>query len=173
MSSPVVTTSAGIRDRLHHALERGYREHTPTCLLVVDLDGFKAINANYSHPVGDRALTVFAQRLQAGPRASATATRLGDAEFGILCENTDRPEAEILAARLAAAVREPLTLDGTKLGSSIGQRRALRHRPEDAYGRVVREADDVMYAVKRRRAEPPVAPMLPSSRCRRCGFAGR
>ena len=32
------------QDRLWHALERGHRENTPTCVLIIDLDGFKAIN---------------------------------------------------------------------------------------------------------------------------------
>src|SRR3954465_7422132 len=32
------------QDRLWHALERGRRENTPTCVLIADLDGFKAIN---------------------------------------------------------------------------------------------------------------------------------
>ena len=141
------------RDRFHHALDRGYREHTPTCLLIVDLDGFKAVNDRLGHPVGDRVLVAFAQRLQAGLRASDTAARLGGDEFSVLCENTDRPEAEILAARLCAAIGAPLVLDGAelRLGASIG----IGVVPggtesEDAYERVIREADDAMYAIKRR-----------------------
>jgi diguanylate cyclase (GGDEF)-like protein len=142
------------RDRFRHALERGCREHTPTCLLIVDLDGFKAVNDRLGHPVGDRVLVAFAERLLAGLRASDTAARLGGDEFGVLCENTDRPEAEVLAARLRAAIGIPLVLDGTelRLGASIG----IGFVPGGtdsghAYERVVREADDAMYAMKRRR----------------------
>src|SRR5688500_8523366 len=41
------------QDRLWHALERGHRERTPTCVLIMDLDGFKAINDELGHPMGD------------------------------------------------------------------------------------------------------------------------
>jgi diguanylate cyclase (GGDEF)-like protein/PAS domain S-box-containing protein len=141
------------RDRFRHALERGFREHTPTCLLIVDLDGFKEVNDTLGHPAGDRVLVAFAERVQAGLRASDTAARLGGDEFGVLCEDTDRPEAEVLAGRLRAAIGAPLVLDGAelRLGASIGIGVVPGGTaPEDAYERVVREADDAMYAVKRR-----------------------
>jgi diguanylate cyclase (GGDEF)-like protein/PAS domain S-box-containing protein len=142
------------RDRFRHALDRGFREHTPTCLLIVDLDGFKAVNDSLGHPAGDRVLLAFAERLQAGLRASDTAARLGGDEFGVLCENTDRPEAEVLARRLRAAIGAPQVLDSTelRLGASIGIGVVPGGTaPEDAYERVIREADDAMYAIKRRR----------------------
>src|SRR3954453_3251752 len=44
------------QDRLWHALERGRRENTPTCVLIADLDGFKAINDELGHPMGDLVL---------------------------------------------------------------------------------------------------------------------
>ena len=61
------------RDRLRHALERGHREHTPTCVLVLDLDGFKAVNDRYGHPTGDAVLVAVAERLTGVLRASDTA----------------------------------------------------------------------------------------------------
>src|SRR3712207_5344560 len=65
------------QDRLRHALDRGHRESTPTCVLVIDLDGFKAINDELGHPMGDRVLVAFADRLRSVLRASDTAARLG------------------------------------------------------------------------------------------------
>jgi diguanylate cyclase (GGDEF)-like protein/PAS domain S-box-containing protein len=142
------------RDRLLHALERGRREHTPTCVLVIDLDGFKAINDQHGHAVGDTVLVSFADRLSSVLRASDTAARLGGDEFSIVCENTDPAEAAVLAERLRATVREPLALDGTtvQIGLSIGIGQASGGTdPEDELERVVREADDAMYADKAER----------------------
>ena len=143
------------RDRLLHALERGRREHTATCVLVVDLDGFKGINDRHGHPMGDLALVTFAERLTSVLRASDTAARLGGDEFGIVCENTDRPDAEVLADRLRAAAREPLRLDDVAiaLGMSIGIGSVppgAEADPEEVFERVVRAADDAMYADKAR-----------------------
>ena len=138
-------------DRLRHALERGHRERTPTCVLIIDLDGFKAINDELGHPMGDMVLVAFAERLTSVLRASDTAARLGGDEFSIVCENTERSEADVLAERLRRTVTEPLVLGGTTvaLGMSIGIGSASGGAdPEEAYERVIREADDAMYADK-------------------------
>ena len=148
------------KDRLWHALERGRRENTPTCVLITDLDGFKAINDELGHPMGDLVLVTFAERLRSVLRASDTAARLGGDEFSIVCENTEPADAEVLADRLRVAVTEPLSLSGTavSVGISIGIGSAPGgNEPGDVYERVVREADDAMYADKlrrRRRARP-------------------
>jgi diguanylate cyclase (GGDEF)-like protein/PAS domain S-box-containing protein len=142
------------QDRLWHALERGRRENTPTCVLITDLDGFKAINDELGHPMGDLVLVTFAERLRSVLRASDTAARLGGDEFSIVCENTEPADAEVLADRLRASVTEPLPLSGTtvSIGLSIGIGAAAGGlEPGDVYDRVVREADDAMYADKRPR----------------------
>ena len=141
-------------DRLRHALERGHRENTPTCVLVIDLDGFKAINDELGHPMGDRVLVAFADRLRSVLRASDTAARLGGDEFSIVCENTEQADAAALADRLRTTVTEPLELDGARVpvGISIGMGTAAGgEAPEDVYERLVRAADDDMYADKARR----------------------
>jgi diguanylate cyclase (GGDEF)-like protein/PAS domain S-box-containing protein len=142
------------QDRLWHALERGRREDTPTCVLITDLDGFKAINDELGHPMGDLVLVTFAERLRSVLRASDTAARLGGDEFSIVCENTDPADAQVLADRLRASVTEPLSLSGTtvSIGLSIGIGSVAGGlEPGDVYEHVVREADDAMYADKARR----------------------
>ena len=141
------------QDRLWHALNRGKRERTPTCVLIVDLDDFKAINDELGHPTGDRVLVAFADRLRSVLRASDTAARLGGDEFSIVCENTEPGDAAVLADRLRGAVAEPLEIGGApvRLGISIGVGSAAGGAdPEEAYERVVREADDAMYGDKAR-----------------------
>ena len=149
------------QDRLRHALDRGHRENTPTCVLIIDLDGFKAINDELGHPMGDAVLVSFADRLRAVLRVSDTAARLGGDEFSIVCENTEPADADVLAERLRRSVTEPMSLRGhaVPVGISIGVGSAPGgEEPEDLYERVVREADDAMYADKARRrrdTEPP------------------
>jgi diguanylate cyclase (GGDEF)-like protein/PAS domain S-box-containing protein len=142
------------QDRLWHALERGRRENTPTCVLIMDLDGFKVINDELGHPMGDLVLVTFAERLRAVLRASDTAARLGGDEFSIVCENTEPADADVLAERLRASVTEPLLLSGqtVSVGLSIGIGSVTGgDHPGDVYERVVREADDAMYADKAQR----------------------
>jgi diguanylate cyclase (GGDEF)-like protein/PAS domain S-box-containing protein len=139
-------------DRLRHALERGHRERTPTCLLGIDLDGFKQINDEHGHPVGDQVLIAFAERLTSVLRASDTAARVGGDEFSIVCENSEREDAEALADRLRHTVTDPLRLSGGEtipLSMSIGISTVSGGTdPERAFDLLVREADDAMYADK-------------------------
>src|SRR3954453_1580076 len=144
------------QDRLWHALERGRREDTPTCVLIADLDGFKAINDELGHPMGDLVLVTFAERLRSVLRASDTAARLGGDEFSIVCENTEPADADVLAERLRASITQPLSLGGTtvSVGLSVGIGSvAGGDDPADVYEGVVREADDAMYADKSHRRQ--------------------
>jgi diguanylate cyclase (GGDEF)-like protein len=103
--------------------------------------------------MGDLVLIAFAERLRSVLRASDTAARLGGDEFSIVCENSEPTDAEALADRLRAAVTEPLFLSGTtvSVGISIGIGSAPGgEEPGEVYERVVREADDAMYADKAR-----------------------
>ncbi len=142
------------RDRLRHALDRGHREHTPTCVLVLDLDGFKAVNDEHGHPTGDAVLVAVAERLTGVLRASDTAARLGGDEFAVVCENTERADAERLAARLREVLPCTLTPAGTtvQVGLSIGIGSIDGGTdPEYAQDALVREADAAMYVDKARR----------------------
>jgi diguanylate cyclase (GGDEF)-like protein/PAS domain S-box-containing protein len=139
------------QDRLWHALERGHRERTPTCVLIIDLDGFKKINDELGHPMGDLVLVSFAERLRSVLRASDTAARLGGDEFSIVCENTENADAEVLAGRLRRTITEPLELGGESipLGISIGIGCVPGGEdPGQVYERVIRAADDAMYSDK-------------------------
>ena len=139
-------------DRLQHALERGLREHTPTSVLIIDLDGFKTINDTLGHHTGDLVLVAFAERLQTVLRASDTAARLGGDEFGVVCEHTNRAHAELLVERLRNALHNPLIVEETTIFLTMSIGIGLVEGgtdPAHAHQQVVREADDAMYATKR------------------------
>ncbi len=97
-------------DRLDHALERSRRAATPTCLLYLDLNGFKTVNDTYGHAAGDAVLYELAHRITGIVRSSDTAARLGGDEFAVLCEDTTHEQAVLLAARLRSAARRPFDI---------------------------------------------------------------
>jgi diguanylate cyclase (GGDEF)-like protein len=101
--------------------------------------------------MGDLVLVAFAERLGSVLRASDTAARLGGDEFAIVCEDTAFADAEVLASRLRTAVTAPLLIGETPvpLGVSIGIGCVPGgDEPGTLYERVVRAADDAMYADK-------------------------
>jgi diguanylate cyclase (GGDEF)-like protein len=138
------------QDRLRHALDLGHREDTPTCVLIIDLDGFKAINDAAGHAVGDEVLIEVARRLREAVRPEDLVARLGGDEFVVLCEDSGTD----LVDRVHAALRAPVaTTAGPRvMSASIGTgQAALGEDP----GVVLARADAAMYDSKaRRRGEP-------------------
>ena len=120
-------------------------------LLLLDLDGFKAINDAHGHAAGDACLAMVAERLAAAFAEALVAARLGGDEFAVLLPV---PERRLAAARrIADAVRTlslPVEWDGRLLrfGVSGGLAFADARRLADP-DRWLREADGALYAAKR------------------------
>jgi diguanylate cyclase (GGDEF)-like protein len=79
-------------------------------LLVLDLDGFKAVNDAYGHSVGDELLVAIGERIRANVSADDVIARLGGDEFAVLLERCTPGEAILVAKRLIESVARPLDL---------------------------------------------------------------
>ena len=140
-----------LRERLEHALSMRAAGTTPIGLLLLDLDGFKAVNDSAGHQAGDTLLIEIAARLTAAVRQGDTVARLGGDEFAILLEDRgegDLTEAgQLVAERILAAVRRPVFAGGRELavGGSLG---LVVARAESCVEDLMREADTALYASK-------------------------
>jgi len=128
---------------------RARRSRTFLGIVVIDLDGFKAINDRDGHGVGDLVLAEFAARLRRVVRGTDLAVRLGGDEFLVLLENL--PDSLGLARAVA---RLRISIDG-KL--SIGERRidlgfsmggAMQPDDGSTLDALLEAADRRMYAEK-------------------------
>ena len=115
----------GLEDYLERQLAMG--GGSSLALLYIDLDRFKLVNDVYGHPVGDRVLQIFAQRVLKLVRPSDAVVRLGGDEFAILLaavpqSNNAQTVAEkvIAAARLAFSVDEQQLFIGASVGLAFG-----------------------------------------------------
>ncbi|WP_295955618.1 diguanylate cyclase [Rhodoferax sp.] len=139
-----------LQDRFQGATERAQRSGACCGLLMLDLDGFKAINDRYGHAAGDTVLVEVARRLVAAMRVSDTVARLGGDEFVVLIESVQGAREVLQMCRmLLSTLREPVHLDsGTTLsvGASIG----LAMYPDDGLDlpHLLHAADQAMYACK-------------------------
>jgi diguanylate cyclase (GGDEF)-like protein/PAS domain S-box-containing protein len=102
----------------------GSRQDEPRVgVLYVDLDGFKGVNDQYGHRVGDQVLTIAAHRINAALRPGDSVARLGGDEFAVVCRNcVDDGDVVTIAGRLVAALQEPFALEGATvtISASIG-----------------------------------------------------
>jgi diguanylate cyclase (GGDEF)-like protein len=122
--------------------------------LLLDLDrGLKEVNDTLGHAVGDRLLRLVAHRLTHSIRPGDLVARLGGDEFAVLLPAVkEASAAREVAARLRAAVAEPIRLEGMSfvIEVSIG----IAMFPEDATGveLLMQRADVAMYLAKQRRS---------------------
>ena len=91
-------------------------------LLFVDIDKFKSVNDTLGHDAGDRVIVEVATRLVACSRADDLVVRLGGDEFVVLCASPGLDEARAMAARIVAAIAEPIDLGDRSVSvtASIG-----------------------------------------------------
>lgn len=92
----------------------------PLALLVIDLDRFKAVNAEHGAAVGDALLCIVAQRLMREVRGGDLLARLGGDAFALLAKNA--AGAEALASRITDVLSRPYLVEGriVTMGASIG-----------------------------------------------------
>ena len=70
-----------VHDVMHREHARVERYGTPLSVIIMDLDRFKAINDRFGHPVGDRVLVTFSQRVRSSVRETDVVARWGGEEF--------------------------------------------------------------------------------------------
>ncbi|MGI8331124.1 putative bifunctional diguanylate cyclase/phosphodiesterase [Actinomadura scrupuli] len=150
----------GVQGRGHagrgHAV-RGRPASEPTDrrvgLFLLDLDRFKEVNDTLGHPTGDRLLQLVAHRLTHSVRPGDLVARLGGDEFAVLLPSVrDEQAAREVAARLRAALSEPVRLDGMTfdLEASVGIALHPDHAPD--FELLLQRADVAMYVAKESRS---------------------
>lgn len=132
-----------------------------TAVLFVDLDGFKGINDELGHRVGDEVLRTVNRRLVDVTRPGDVVGRLGGDEFVVVCADLDAASARSLADRADFALAAPLPVDGRDLvvRASIGV--ALTGTVATGPAEAIAAADAAMYRAKHdRRAGGAGLPVL-------------
>ncbi|MCF3140674.1 bifunctional diguanylate cyclase/phosphodiesterase [Paenarthrobacter sp. AR 02] len=115
----------------------------PPALLLLNLDGFKALKNSAGHAAADQILVTVAMRIRSAVRDNDVVTRLGGDEFAVLLPATPQSRATAVGNRILAALEPNIDLgnNSVRCGASMGLRIAeAHHSAED----LLQEADLAM-----------------------------
>ncbi|WP_447977028.1 GGDEF domain-containing response regulator [Candidatus Nitrospira bockiana] len=135
---------------LAHELKAAARYRSPLCLLLVDVDHFKAVNDRFGHPAGDALLRQVAQLLTDSLRSVDLVARYGGEEFGIILPRTSRAAAGALAQRILDRIaRQVFVIQGAtlRLTVSIGLA-AMSEAAPCVSAQLISWADKALYEAK-------------------------
>lgn len=133
--------------RIEQALADRRSSTRQVSVLLLDLDGFKAVNDSFGHSTGDELLTAVSLRLTACLRSGAVAARLGGDEFAVLLETSSRAEAIDVCERILRTLSAPIALGRAEvvITASIGVVHATKTQTSQD---LLRDADVAMYMAK-------------------------
>ena len=136
------------QQHLNSAAKRSDRLGSSFALAYIDLDGFKPINDQYGHTIGDNVLTKVAERLNATMRSCDFVARIGGDEFvAIIGEIKSNEDISPILERMLNSIKEPFMVNDIliEISCSIG----IAIYPKDGdLDKLIVNADTAMYKAK-------------------------
>lgn len=143
----VLTRSYFLEQAQQAAMSCAQRQQ-PCSLLMFDLDGFKQLNDNYGHDMGDRALKIAAQEVSKRLRSNDFVGRFGGDEFMVCCHNTNLDQAKETAERLRTVLTTTkVQANMASLHASFG---VVELAPQETIHKALQRADSALLEAKRR-----------------------
>jgi diguanylate cyclase (GGDEF)-like protein len=131
------------------ALLESRREGLHPCVMIIDLDHFKAINDSGGHLGGDAVLVAFAECLKATLRASDIVSRWGGEEFIVVLKGATLETSKTLAEKIRVQAQLcSVEYEGGRLSFTVSAGLA-QGRPTDILNTIINNADLALYAAKR------------------------
>ena len=136
-------------DHLAETIASAERDKKSFAVLYLDLDGFKTINDDLGHGVGDQIIEHTARRLEQCVRKGDFVARVGGDEFTILLRDITSFDVSKVAEKTIAVLAEPFTIaaNALRITTSIGVA-TYPHDGTDANA-LIQNADSAMYDAKR------------------------
>ncbi len=134
--------------RLEEEVSRYRRFNHPVSVVLLDLDGFKAVNDDLGHAAGDETLRGMAEILMRHSRGINVICRYGGDEFAVLLVETSKAGARLYADRIRYVLSSSQFAHRRRITASFG----IASLPEDVAPTaddLIRAADEALYAAKR------------------------
>ncbi len=138
-----------LADRIACSLAQAKRSEEFLVVCFLDLDGFKLVNDEYGHDVGDQLLVTIANRLKSELRDSDTVARIGGDEFVILLgEIEDKYQINPTIERINNVINESIVIEELTLTISASIGVTIYPVDDSDSDTLLRHADLAMYEAK-------------------------
>lgn len=136
-------------DRMKQAISMARRTNKKLAICYLDLDGFKPINDQFGHDIGDQLLIDLSNRLQNYIREEDTIARIGGDEFVILMNDLDNIiQCEDVLHRLLGVISNPFNIAQRRLHISASIGVTVYPNDSSSPDELLRHADQAMYLAK-------------------------
>ena len=136
-------------DRFSQAIAHSKRTGDILAVCYLDLDGFKPVNDNFGHDVGDELLIEVANRIKLNLRECDTICRLGGDEFALLLQNVQsQPQCDETLKRIHQTLSEPFNMHDHPIWISASSGLTLYPHDNVEPDILLRHADQAMYQAK-------------------------
>ncbi|MEO5858781.1 MAG: diguanylate cyclase [Pyrinomonadaceae bacterium] len=162
LTDPITSlpNARALRLEFDKEVKRAIRNGSSFQILMLDLDGFKAVNDSYGHKVGDQMLTSLGGVIRNELRDYDFLARYAGDEFVALIPDTDADNVRELCKRIQAAVEafgiEVTASETARVGVSIGS--SAYPGSGESFDQLIISADKAMYSEKARRKETRIVP---------------
>jgi diguanylate cyclase (GGDEF)-like protein len=143
----------GIANRHHFfevaqsELDRSQRYKRPFTIAYIDLDGFKTVNDQWGHSIGDNLLCAVVNRAKSQLRKTDFMARLGGDEFIVLLPETDQNTAQTAVPKIQNTLMDEMRRNDWPVTFSIGVLTCLEAKITT--DELIKRADSLMYSVKK------------------------
>ncbi|MFA6507112.1 MAG: diguanylate cyclase [Treponemataceae bacterium] len=115
------------------------------CVIMIDIDMFKAVNDRFGHDAGDKVIMDLCDIVRRSTRGNDLFARWGGEEFLIFCRYTDEAEAMLLSERIRSRLERHSFSHGATVTASFGIAQALEG---DTVESLVKRSDQALYRAK-------------------------
>jgi diguanylate cyclase (GGDEF)-like protein len=141
-----------LMDRLTQEMQRADRHGDPLAFAMIDLDGFKPINDQFGHVVGDKVLRAVGNAVARCVRVSDIAARYGGDEFAVILPQTPPEGAMRVVERVLRTISELTLQDSEGKSCKVTASLGLAYYPTDDVETpedLIHSADGALYGAKR------------------------
>lgn len=137
-----------LRDYLDEALSRARAADKPMCVVMSDIDHFKAVNDTYGHDAGDEVLKLVARTIEQTLRGADLVARYGGEEFALVLD-TGLEQGELIAERVREAVeRLEVSSSSGPINPTLSLGVALLESDDADIQALLKRADEALYRAK-------------------------